>query len=95
MPLRFKGIQKLSLIDYPDKICCTLFLGGCNFRCGYCHNPSLVLPADDGFDFSEEEVLSFLNERKNFLDGICVSGGEPLLHDDLLSFLKKIKLVGI
>jgi pyruvate formate lyase activating enzyme len=90
--LNFKGIQKTTLLDYPDEIACTLFLGGCNFNCSYCYNPDLVLNKETGVSIAEEEVLEFLKERKKFLDGVCITGGEPLLHYPLLlGFLKKVK----
>ncbi|MEM2088362.1 MAG: anaerobic ribonucleoside-triphosphate reductase activating protein [Thermoproteota archaeon] len=91
--LIIKGIQKLSLIDYPGKVACTLFTFGCNFRCPYCHNPELVI--DDGSpSIPEEDVLRFLDERKCFLDGVCITGGEPTLHNDLPSFVKRVKSLG-
>ncbi|MGQ9597307.1 MAG: anaerobic ribonucleoside-triphosphate reductase activating protein [Thermoproteota archaeon] len=88
-----KGIQKLTLIDYPGKVACTLFLFGCNFRCPYCHNPELVV--DDGTPpISEEEIFKFLEKRKKFLDGVCITGGEPTLHDDLPEFIRRIRDLG-
>ena len=76
--MKIRGFQKLTLIDYPGKLACTLFLLGCNFRCGFCHNPGLVF--DDGSeDYKEEEILSFLDKRKEYLDAVCFPGGEPLL----------------
>lgn len=86
------GLQKLSLIDYPGKIACTLFLFGCNFRCGFCHNPELVL-APPNEKYSEEEFLDFLEKRKGQLDGVCITGGEPLLSLEK-EFLRKIKALG-
>lgn len=91
--LIIKGMQKLSLIDYPGRVTCTLFTFGCNFRCPYCHNPELVI--DDGApSISEGDVLRFLDERKSFLDGVCITGGEPTLHDDLPGFIKRVKSLG-
>lgn len=88
-----KGLQKLTLIDYPGKVACTLFTFGCNFRCPYCHNPELVV--DNGsLPIPENEILHFLIERKSFLDGVCITGGEPTLHTDLPDFLEKIKKIG-
>lgn len=88
-----KGLQKLTLIDYPGKVACTIFTFGCNFRCPYCHNPELVV--DDGTPpIPEEAVFQFLNERRGFLDGVCITGGEPTLHDDLPKFIKKVKDLG-
>jgi pyruvate formate lyase activating enzyme len=86
------GLQKTSLIDYPGKIVCTLFLFGCNFRCGFCHNPELVLNPS-GKEYSEKEILDFLEKRKGQLEGVCITGGEPLLSLEK-DFLKKIKSLG-
>ena len=86
-------MQKLSLIDYPGRVACTLFTFGCNFRCPYCHNPELVV--DDGTPpVPEGEVLRFLEERKGFLDGVCITGGEPTLHNDLPDFIRRVKGLG-
>ncbi|MEM2087308.1 MAG: anaerobic ribonucleoside-triphosphate reductase activating protein [Thermoproteota archaeon] len=91
--LIIKGIQKLSLIDYPGRVACTLFTFGCNFRCPYCHNPELVI--DDGTPLiPESDVLRFLEDRRGFLDGVCITGGEPTLHDDLPNFIKRVKGLG-
>lgn len=88
------GLQKLSLLDYPEKTACTVFTGGCNFRCPFCHNASLVVGLDEIETIDEEEFFSFLNKRKNILDGVCVTGGEPLLQRDIDVFIKKIKDLG-
>jgi pyruvate formate lyase activating enzyme len=92
LKMEIKGIQKFTLLDYPKKIACTIFLFGCNFRCGFCHNPELVLK-DTNPKISEEEILSFLEKRKGQLEGVCITGGEPLLTLDE-NFLKKIKDLG-
>ena len=89
-----KGLQKLTLLDYPTKTACTIFTGGCNFRCPFCHNASLVLDLNEGERFEEADVLSFLKKRIGLLDGVCVTGGEPLLQRDIKSFLGKIKDMG-
>jgi pyruvate formate lyase activating enzyme len=94
MPLLIKGLQKLSLIDYPDHLCATIFAGHCNFRCGYCYNVDLVLHADQLTTITETWVLDFLGTRKAFLDSLCVGGGEPTLHDDLPKFLAQVKDLG-
>lgn len=94
MPLLIKGLQKLSLIDYPDKLCATIFVGHCNFRCGYCYNIDLVRHADQLTTIAETKVLDFLETRKSFLDGLCVGGGEPTLHDGLPAFLAQVKDLG-
>lgn len=88
-----KGLQKLTLIDYPKHAAATIFLYGCNFSCPYCHNPELVdkNEAKKAETYSEKEILNFLKERKEFIDGVCISGGEPTLNKNLMSFLSKIK----
>ena len=88
------GLQKLTLLDYPGKVACTVFTGGCNFRCPFCHNASLVIPGRISHDSSEEAVLSFLAKRRGILDGVAVTGGEPLIHADITEFLGKIKDMG-
>jgi pyruvate formate lyase activating enzyme len=92
--LPLKGIQKTTLIDYPGKIASTIFLGGCNFRCPFCHNVSLVNDPDHLPTIQEEELLKYLEGRKKYIDGICITGGEPLLYPELLPFLKKLKDLG-
>ncbi len=87
------GLQKLTLLDFPGTVSCIVFTHGCNFRCPFCHNSSLVGgPARE--EISENEVIDFLKSRKNILDGVVVSGGEPLLHPDIAEFLKKVKELG-
>lgn len=88
-----KGLQKLTLLDYPGKMACTVFTAGCNFRCPFCHNASLVTNIDDE-RISEEEFFSFLQKRQGIIEGVCVTGGEPTLQPDLKEFLKKIKDLG-
>ena len=93
--MRIAGIQKLTLLDYPGKIACTVFLSGCNLRCPYCHNPGLVLPeCGNGSEMLVAEVLAFLERRKGKLDGVCVTGGEPTLQLELPAFLEKLRLLG-
>ena len=91
--MKIAGLQKLTLLDYPEKIACIVFTAGCNFRCPFCHNASLVLEGEHE-DISEEEFFAFLEKRKGMLTGVCVTGGEPTLQPDLLPFLKKIKDMG-
>lgn len=92
--LPIKGIQKTSLVDYPGKVAATIFLGGCNFRCPYCQNRDLVLNYKKMPTIKEEEILDFLIEKKKWLDGVCITGGEPLLYD-ITNFIKKIKKIGL
>ncbi|MEG1743396.1 MAG: anaerobic ribonucleoside-triphosphate reductase activating protein [Clostridia bacterium] len=87
------GLQKLSLLDYPEKVACTIFTRGCNFRCPFCHNASLVLHNDAEL-IPTDEVFAFLKKRAGLLDGVCVSGGEPLLQADIEDFLQKVKALG-
>jgi pyruvate formate lyase activating enzyme len=86
-------MQKLTLLDFPGKVACTVFTLGCNFRCGFCHNAPLVLTADTPH-YEEEEFFRFLETRKGLLDGVAVTGGEPLLQPELPQFLEKIKALG-
>ena len=89
------GLQKSSLLDYPEKIAAIVFTQGCNFRCGYCHNPELLKISSDKHPFcSEEDFFEFLNRRKGKLDGVVVTGGEPCIHSDLEKFISKIKELG-
>jgi pyruvate formate lyase activating enzyme len=89
--LEIKGLQKLSVIDYPGKTCAVVFLGGCNFRCPFCQNPELVLAPEKLPNMPQDEFFAFLQERKKWLDGVCITGGEPCIHQDLPEFIKKIK----
>lgn len=89
-----KGLQKTTLLDFPEKLACTVFTGGCNMRCPFCHNASLVVSPNENSDISEKEFFDFLSKRKNILDGVCITGGEPLLQKDIEDFMKKIKDMG-
>lgn len=88
-----KGFQKLTLLDFPGRTACTVFTGGCNFRCPFCHNALLVTDMDDA-QYTEEEIFDHLEKRKNVLDGVAVTGGEPLLQKDIERFLYEIKEKG-
>ena len=106
----FGGIQKLTLLDYPEKTACTLFTIGCNFLCPFCHNVSLIIEVEEQQNdndyvskvsqtqgkktITEPEVLEFLEARRGLLDGVCISGGEPLLQDNLECFIDKVKALG-
>jgi pyruvate formate lyase activating enzyme len=94
--MRIGGFVKNSLVDWEGKIVAVVFTKGCNFRCGYCHNPSLVLSEliDKAEDIAEKTVLDFLAERNNWLDGVVVTGGEPTIHRDLPVLLEQIKSLG-
>lgn len=92
--MNIKGLQKLTLLDFPDRLACTVFVGGCNFRCPFCHNASLVLPERFGEGISEDDFFDFLRTRVGRLDGVCVSGGEPTVMTDLVEFIEKIKALG-
>lgn len=92
--LKIGGIQKVTLLDYPGKVACTIFMGGCNFKCPYCHNSDLVFMPEDFLLYSSKEVFDYLKKRKNILDGVCISGGEPLLQAKTIDFIKKIKSMG-
>ena len=91
--MTIKGIQKVTLLDYPGRVACTIFTGGCNFHCPFCQNSSLVIQTDNHY-LPEEEVIEFLKTRQNKLDAVCISGGEPLIQKDILEFIKKIKELG-
>lgn len=83
----------MTMLDYPGKVACTIFTYGCNFRCPFCHNATLVI--DEAELFSEDEILAYINKRKGILDGVCISGGEPLLQPDIFEFISKIKETGL
>lgn len=92
--IKFHGLNKLSLVDYPEHMSAILFTGHCNFRCPFCHNSSLVLDPESQGVLDNEEILSFLRKRKNMLDGVVITGGEPTVHEDLLDFIKQVKELG-
>ena len=92
--MKICGLMKLTLLDYPEKTACTIFTAGCNFRCPFCHNASLVTRANEQEEISEEEILSFLKKRQGLLDGVCITGGEPLLQPDIEDFIRKVKDLG-
>jgi pyruvate formate lyase activating enzyme len=88
--MKFGGLQKVSLIDFPDRIATVLFTSGCNLRCPFCHNWRLVLEPKNSF-LSEKTVFQILESRKKYVDAVVVTGGEPLMHSDIPQFLKKLK----
>lgn len=89
-----QGLQKLTLLDYPGKVACTVFTPGCNFRCPFCHNASLVIDTYKNKEIPEEEFFAFLEKRQGILDGVCVTGGEPLIQQGIEEFITKIKDMG-
>ena len=91
--MNVQGYQKLTLLDFPGAVACTVFTGGCNLRCPFCHNAGLVLTPNEE-DSMEKEVLTFLSRRKGLLEGVCVTGGEPLLQPDLEDFIRRVKEMG-
>jgi len=91
--MEFSGIQKTSLIDYPERISCVLFTPGCNLRCPFCQNWRIVLDPKPPF-LNEETALRILEERRKYVDAVVLTGGEPTLHEEIPEFLKKIKDIG-
>lgn len=94
MTTMISGLQKLTLLDYPGHVACTVFTGGCNFRCPFCHNAPLVLTGNISESISEDEVLGFLKKRRGVLDGVAITGGEPLLHKGIDALLAEIHALG-
>jgi pyruvate formate lyase activating enzyme len=92
--MKICGLNKTTLLDYPGYVAATVFVGGCNFRCPFCHNGDLVLCSNELSGYREEEIFAFLKKRKNVLEGVCVTGGEPTLYKELPKFIEKIKELG-
>ncbi|MBQ1289058.1 MAG: anaerobic ribonucleoside-triphosphate reductase activating protein, partial [Erysipelotrichaceae bacterium] len=92
--LKFGGIQKLTLLDYPGQVACTLFTVGCNMKCPFCHNRDLVFVPENFNYLDPDDVLAFLEKRRGIIDAVCITGGEPLLQAGLLDFLKEVKELG-
>ena len=90
--MRLGGLMKMTLLDFPGRVACTVFTVGCNMRCPFCHNASLVVHPEELLD--DEEFFAFLKKRQGMLDGVCITGGEPLLHLDLPYFLSRIRALG-
>ncbi|MFQ7034913.1 MAG: anaerobic ribonucleoside-triphosphate reductase activating protein [Candidatus Borkfalkia sp.] len=90
--MMISGLQKLTLLDFPQKVACTVFLGGCNLRCPFCQNGEILDGRTAGM--TEDDFFAFLKKRQKILDGVCVSGGEPLLHEGIFSFIEKIRALG-
>ncbi len=91
--MKISGLQRLTLLDYPGRVACTVFLGGCNFRCPFCHNSQLLGPDAETF-METEELLTFLKSRQGIWEGVCITGGEPTLQKDLPDLLRAIKEMG-
>ena len=89
-----RGLQKTTLLDFPGQVACTVFTGGCNFRCPFCHNASLIENLASDERLSEENFFAFLEKRRGLTDGVCITGGEPLLQKDILPFIRRIKEMG-
>lgn len=92
--MKIGGIQKFSTVDYPGYTVASIFTIGCNMRCGYCHNPELVLPEQFVGEIPTDEILEFLASRQGLLDGVAISGGEPMMQEDLPDFIRKVKAMG-
>lgn len=92
--MNIQGLQKLTLLDFPGKMACTLFTAGCNLRCPFCHNSPLVVNIPKETLYTEEDILSFLKKRKGILEGIAITGGEPLLQPDIEDFIIKVRELG-
>ena len=90
--MKIVGIQKLTLLDYPGKVACTVFLDGCNFRCPYCHNAGLLDAAEEVL--SIDGLLAFLGKRQGILDGVCITGGEPTIHSGLADLIRSVRKLG-
>jgi pyruvate formate lyase activating enzyme len=93
--MKFYGIQKITLIDYPGEVATTVFTFGCNFKCPYCHNPELVKKSDLLKPIEWSEILEYLKKRKNVLGGVCVTGGEPLMHEEIINVVNDVHSIGL
>ena len=91
---KIAGLQKLTLLDFPGRVACTVFTVGCNFRCPFCHNASLVTRVGENVGYTNEYVLDFLSSRQGILDGVCISGGEPTLMPGLEEFIRSVRELG-
>lgn len=92
--MNIQGLQKVTLLDFPGRVACTVFIADCNFRCPFCHNASLVTHVDASDNIPVERIMSFLEKRRGVLDGVCFTGGEPLLAPRLGDFIREIKNMG-
>lgn len=92
--MKIAGIQKLTLLDYPEKVASTIFLAGCNLRCVFCQNVDLIYRPEEVVAIDKNEIMDFLKERVGKLEGVCVTGGEPLINNDIIPFIEEIKQLG-
>lgn len=92
--MRFCGMNKTTLLDYPGHVAATLFTGGCNMRCPFCQNSGLVLAPREQPEITEQEALTFLRRRQGILEGVCITGGEPTLQNDLEDFIRRVRELG-
>ena len=92
--MRIDGLQKMTLLDFPGKVACTVFTGGCNFRCPFCHTALLVTELPENPDYTVDEILAFLKKRSGLLDGVAITGGEPLINPDIGDFIRSIRRLG-
>ena len=92
--MQIHGFQTLTLLDYPGRLACTVFLGHCNFRCPFCQNGNLVLHPEKEPVFPQKQIFDHLRKRKGILEGVCITGGEPTLEPELPEFIRKIKELG-
>lgn len=92
--MRIRGLNKTTLLDYPERLAATIFTGGCNFRCPFCHNAELVLRPQDQPQLEEKEIFDFLKKRKGIVQGVCITGGEPTLEPELEDFVDRIRQLG-
>lgn len=93
--MQINGFQKLTLLDFPGKVACIVFTAGCNFRCPFCHNAALVSHIEDSVVIDEDEVFAYLQKRKGLIDGVVITGGEPLLQPDLAAFIRRVRALGL
>lgn len=91
----FHGFQKMTMLDFPGNVACIVFTAGCNMRCPFCHNARLVTEISNDETYTEDEIFAYLEKRKGVLEGVCVSGGEPLMHNGIYDFIKKVKELGL
>ncbi len=93
--MQIHGFQKMTMLDFPGRVACTVFTAGCNLRCPFCHNARLVTHKESCDRIEEQEIFDYLEKRKGILDGVCITGGEPLLQPDIAEFMKNIKKLGL